>query len=120
MEIKKKGYYVNDIECPYCGVEQEIDHEDGYGYEEGQLHEQACSSCQKMYTYTTATIYCYEAFKADCLNGGEHIWKPKRGVPKEYFMGKFACETCEAEKIDKKENAKGLAILREQFSKKAI
>ena len=24
----------SDVECPYCGAEQEINHDDGYGYDE--------------------------------------------------------------------------------------
>lgn len=27
-----------DVECPYCGKGLDIDHEDGYGYEEGVTH----------------------------------------------------------------------------------
>lgn len=30
----------NDVECPYCGAEQEINHDDGQGYDEGVLHRQ--------------------------------------------------------------------------------
>jgi len=28
----------NDVECPYCGAEQEINHDDGQGYDEDVLH----------------------------------------------------------------------------------
>jgi hypothetical protein len=30
---------MNDIECPYCDAENEVCHDDGYGYEEGKAHE---------------------------------------------------------------------------------
>lgn len=61
-----------DIKCPYCGKEQNIDHDDGYGYEEGVTHQQQCRRCGKNFVYTTHISFDYEASKADCLNDGEH------------------------------------------------
>ena len=29
-----------DVDCPYCGHPQDINHDDGYGYEEVVLHQQ--------------------------------------------------------------------------------
>jgi DNA-directed RNA polymerase subunit RPC12/RpoP len=63
---------MNDIECPYCGADQEINHDDGYGYEEGKTHEQECGDCGKNFAYTTSISFYYEAAKADCLNGLPH------------------------------------------------
>jgi glutaredoxin len=40
MTNKYNMYY--DIECPYCEKQQEIDHDDGYGYDEDQAHKQTC------------------------------------------------------------------------------
>jgi len=34
---------IETVNCPYCGAEQEICHDDGYGYEEDVLHQQECS-----------------------------------------------------------------------------
>ena len=61
-----------DVECPYCGAEQDIDHDDGYGYEEDETYQQECSECEKVFSYTTSVSYSYEVSKAPCLNGGEH------------------------------------------------
>ncbi len=57
-----------DIECPYCGEEQEINHDDGYGYSEDDLHQQQCGDCDKVFSYTTCISFVYEAEKAPCLN----------------------------------------------------
>ena len=34
---------MKDVECPYCYADQEINHDDGYGFDEDQLYEQECS-----------------------------------------------------------------------------
>jgi len=84
---------MDDIECPYCGTEQEINHDDGYGYEEDRLHEQECGSCYKTFTYCTSVYFSYRAYQADCLNGGVHIFKKTMTVPRNYT--KMRCTMCE-------------------------
>lgn len=90
-----------DIECPYCGGQQNIDHDDGYGYEEDVVHQQQCCDCDMIFTYTTSIIYHYNTQKADCLNGSEHKWKPTLTYPK--FATKLRCETCDEEREPTKE-----------------
>ena len=63
---------MKDIECPECGHEQDIDHDDGYGYDEGFRYEQECSKCEKTFVFTTSISYYYRAHKAPCLNGSPH------------------------------------------------
>ena len=84
---------MSDIECPYCGHEQEVCHDDGQGYSEGQLHEMDCYECEKTFTFSTSISYHYEPNKADCLNGGEHNYKPTRTIPKAYT--RMSCSECE-------------------------
>lgn len=62
----------NDMECPYCGADQEVCHDDGQGYEEDHLHEHQCSECEKNFVFTTSISYYYKPHKADCLNGKPH------------------------------------------------
>lgn len=81
-----------EVECPYCGTYLYIDHDDGYGYEEDVKHQQVCDSCEKTFTYLTTITYDYEAEKAECLNGGEHNYKPTRTFPKQYT--KMECMAC--------------------------
>lgn len=66
-------------ECPYCGEEVEICHDDGFGKEEGVAHTHECEYCEKNFVFYTSTIIDYEVVQADCLNGGAHQWgKPVR------------------------------------------
>ena len=83
---------MNDINCPYCGAGQYINHDDGCGYEEDTLHDQECSYCEKSFVFTTAIHFFYEAKKADCLNGAEHKYKPTMTVPRRYT--KMECPDC--------------------------
>ena len=84
---------MSDIYCPYCDAAQEINHDDGYGYEECVSHEQCCGECDKNFTYTTSITYYYEAEKADCLNDGNHVFKARATWPVE--CTEMKCTTCE-------------------------
>jgi glutaredoxin len=88
---------MRDIECPYCKEEVEIDHDDGYGYEEGKVFNQECEHCNKTFTYTTSISYCHEAQQAPCLNGEEHKWKDIHGYPMGYQSNRQRCEYCDEE-----------------------
>lgn len=83
-------YY--DIECPYCGKGQEINHDDGYGYSEDETFNQECSDCDKTFVFTTSISFSYNAEKAECLNGGKHDYKPQITYPKRYT--KMECQMC--------------------------
>lgn len=94
----------NDVNCPYCGVGQEIDHDDGYG--EDELYEQQCPNCDKYFTYTTGIIYVYKTYKANCLNGMPHKFKPTTTYPKEYTM--MECTTCNESRKPTNEEMKAI------------
>jgi Zn ribbon nucleic-acid-binding protein len=87
---------MEDINCPYCNTEQDIDHDDGYGYEENELHQQECSECGKNFVYNTSISYYYSVNKADCLNDGEHDFQPTHTYPKEFT--KMRCTMCGEER----------------------
>lgn len=87
----------DDVRCPYCGADQEINHDDGYGYEEDVKHEQECGSCEKTFVYTTTIYYLYDSKKADCLNGSEHDWQRITGSPPEHFENRRRCSMCAEE-----------------------
>lgn len=63
---------MSDVNCPYCGAEQEINHDDGHGYAEDVKHEQQCGECEKYFVFTTFIHFSYDVEKADCLNGEPH------------------------------------------------
>lgn len=85
-----------DIKCPYCGSEEEINHDDGYGHEEDRVHSQECGECEKTFVFTTSVHYSYEVTKADCLNGAPHQWHMTHTYPKEFRM--WRCFYCAEEK----------------------
>jgi hypothetical protein len=75
---------MNDVDCPYCGAPQEINHDDGYGYEEDKLHEQQCGKCERHFVFTTQVSFYYTAYPAPCLNGVPHKMKPVVHYPKHW------------------------------------
>ena len=75
---------MDDVKCPYCNKDQEINHDDGYGYAEDRLYEQECWSCEKTFVYETTISFYYDATKADCLNGAEHPFKKVMSHPNPY------------------------------------
>ncbi|KAF0844370.1 hypothetical protein FNL37_1814 [Methylovorus glucosotrophus] len=91
-----------DVECPYCSEWNEINHDDGRGYAEGEMHQQECWQCAKTFTFNTQIHFSYEAFKADCLNDGPHQYEKTHTIPKEY--ARLRCKCCGDEKpLDYKE-----------------
>lgn len=110
---------MSDVECPYCGTDQEIDHGDGYGYGEDQTYHQECSDCGKIFVYTTSISYYYEAEKADCLNeGGKHNMQPTYTIPRKYT--RMICSMCDGEEREctKEEMAAILKADEDRLSKK--
>jgi len=87
---------MSDVECPYCGADQEIDHDDGYGYEEDRVHEQECNECEKAFVFKTSIHFYYEVSKADCLNGAPHNFKATKTYPVKYT--KMRCVDCDEER----------------------
>ena len=94
---------MKDTECPYCGKLQEICHDDGYGYDEGDHYNQECGDCGKTFLYETKLSIDHETFQAPCLNGEPHDFRPIQGHPELLFLGKFRCSYCKEEKIDLEE-----------------
>ena len=88
--------YSDDVDCPYCGAGQEINHDDGYGYEEDQVYEQECGECEKNFVFTTSISYDHYAKKADCLNGSEHKYQATATYPKRYT--RMRCIDCDIER----------------------
>lgn len=99
---------MSDAKCPYCNVEIEITHDDNYGYEEDTRHEQYCGDCDRNFTYTTSISFYYETFKADCLNGSDHDYKPIATFPKEFT--KMECSTCDSRRKPTEEEMKNIMV----------
>ena len=84
------------LHCPYCDASQEINHDDGFGYEEGMKHEMQCSECEKNFVFTTSISFYYESEKANCLNDGKHNYQLTHTAPKEF--SKMRCSMCDDER----------------------
>ena len=87
---------MKDIECPYCEEWQEVDHDDGVGYEEDVAFQQECRDCNKTFIFYTSILYCYEAQKANCLNGKKHNFELTYTQPREY--SRMRCSMCDEER----------------------
>lgn len=92
---------MSDMKCPYCGADQDVSHDNDYGYEEGVLHEHDCSECKKTFTFQTFISFSYESFKADCLNGAPHDLYLSRTYPRQY--ARVLCRNCRYERRATKE-----------------
>ena len=92
---------IPDVRCPYCDAGLEICHDDGFGYEEGVKHQTQCSQCGKYFVFETSISFYYDPEKADCLNDGEHDWKPSTTYPRQFT--KMECSICGEERRPTKE-----------------
>lgn len=79
----------------------EINHDDGYGYDEDRLHHQRCGACDKTFVYETTINLFYNAKKAECLNGADHKYERTKTFPPEY--ARLRCDMCGDEKEIKNE-----------------
>lgn len=84
------------IECPYCNFEQEVDHNEGENYEEDVEHQMQCEECEKYFIFYTDVTFSYTPYKAACLNGEEHNYKPTHTFPKEFTQ--MRCVMCGEER----------------------
>lgn len=88
---------MSDMECPYCGADQDVCHDDGFGYDESVKHEYQCSSCDKYFIFMTSISFHYEAEKADCLNGADHEMVEVCSSARNIWPDWKRCKHCEHE-----------------------
>lgn len=81
-----------DLNCPYCLKELDVCHDDGFGYQEDVNHQMECYHCGKSFVFQTTIVFYYDAYKADCLNDGNHDWKPMTTYPVE--LTDMECQMC--------------------------
>lgn len=78
---------MSDVRCPYCGAEQEINHDDGYGYEEGVDYEQNCVECDETFEFTTSISFSYDVL----CQKGDHEMEPFG----DKYPGMYQCSKCD-------------------------
>lgn len=100
---------MSDLECPYCGAENEVCHDDGIGYSEDEAHEMECGTCEKNFVFYATIHFHYSPRKADCLNGSPHQLREWRKIYTEangYEIHRRCCNDCQYEerkRVDKKD-----------------
>lgn len=62
----------NEVTCPYCNYENEIDTSDGEGCEDGVTYELECYECEREFTYVTSISVHYRSIKKE---------EPKKEAP---------------------------------------
>jgi len=92
---------MKDIECPYCGISQDVDHDEGRNYAQDETHQMQCGNCEKYFVFQTHISFSYSPEKADCLNGHEHDYQPTHTSPK--CASKMRCTMCDDEREPTKE-----------------
>jgi hypothetical protein len=89
---------MSDVTCPCCKHEQEINHDDGYGYEDGETHEQECTNCTCIFNFTTSISFNYNVYCGD----GEHMI-----IPSKLSSEVEKCENCDLFRLVEDENKGG-------------
>ena len=77
---------MSEIRCPKCGMEQEVNHDDGYGYDEGETFEQDCVECGYEIHFTTHISFDYNVYCSD----QHELYQPLDNKP-DFYM----CENCD-------------------------
>lgn len=101
---------MGDMQCPYCGTDHEVCHDDGFGYEEGVAHHDECGQCGKRFIFYTSISFYYEPQEADCLNGAPHEFEPTFTVPVEHT--RMACRMCDEVRTPTDEEMKSVLASR--------
>lgn len=89
---------MTDFNCPYCNTSIELDPDGdaGLGCIEGITFNTECHSCRKTFIFTPTVEISYKAYRADCLNDGQHEWKLKHTYPHPFKQ--MRCWVCGQEK----------------------
>lgn len=87
---------MSDMQCPYCGANQQVCHDDGHGYAEDVRHQHQCTECEKSFVFSTMISFHYTPYKADCLNDAPHDLKISKTYPRQY--SRMICTACDFER----------------------
>ncbi len=99
---------MSDIKFPYCDHEQDVYHDDGENIAEDETHQMECYECEKSFVFLTCISIDYSPSKADCLNEGEHEWKPTNTVPRQYT--KMSCTMCDERRSPTVEEIQAIVV----------
>lgn len=96
----------DDIECPYCHKDFEVDTDDGRHYGDGESEQDSCPHCDKRIMIYSSCSWWSEASAADCLNDlAPHQWSDwVRHHPTTDFTQWYSTRICNV--CDEKEQTK--------------
>lgn len=92
---------MDTVNCPYCRKNVKINHDDGAHYDENRMEEMECPECDKYFMVSAYVLWSFDGHKADCLNDGEHDFKPSYTYPKCYT--RMECTMCNEHREPTKE-----------------
>lgn len=98
------------VQCPYCKVENEINHDDGFGYEEDVEHELQCDSCNKSFIFLTSITYNFDSY---CGNYDDHELYAPFDNNSDFKM----CKNCEFSIMDRSKK-KGVIYVASKINSK--
>jgi hypothetical protein len=104
-----------NLTCPYCEHSFRYRHD---GEEAGERYEEECPKCSKIFAYEIEFEILTTAFKADCLNGGEHEWKISACYPEFMTQRYCACGKSEYVYSDQERKEMSKKYLKELEQKK--
>lgn len=93
---------MTDLICPYCDTEQEASPDI---HEPDAAHDHECVECEKSFKYYIEYTPHYTAWKADCMNGGDHDWRDVHSTARIAYKGVKQCRGCQ--EYNKQPNWKG-------------
>ncbi len=107
---------MRDVTCPYCdfGFDDNDFGENG----SGTLYELRCPDCKKIMMAQYELWPSFDAYKAPCLNGGNHKFEEIKAGHSAFVKYKRRCKHCNYEIIiDKVKHEKEIKIYFEENEK---
>lgn len=92
---------MKDVGCPYCEHEFDIDQCDGHCCEDGEVYEETCPKCDKIFQVVSSISWSFDSYATECLNDGNHDFQPKKYPHPQLDMGVTVCTVCGKEQVDK-------------------
>jgi len=106
---------IYDIECPYCGNEQDVCQDDGFACEPDITYEECCEKCSKNFALSVSWNPVYYTEKAECMNGKPHKYEITKTTPSAF--SKMQCVWCDASRplTDEEIKQYNIPTVREYF-----
>jgi len=96
---------MSDVDCPYCGHEFRLCHDDGAHCQDDGREEEHCPGCSKIMMVRTVISYDHYTETAACLNTDDpsdedHNWGWEYVRGGDDYVKRFRCRNCGIAKED--------------------